>query len=540
MGRLFSKAALPAAATLSIASLATFSCAADGIESIRATNDALVLSGRSAGLPLRLVELHPWQAVAPSNFTAVLARVTNGPNFSITVPRFDGSRDRLYSSFIAVTEDEHEGRIAAGTNRFVEQAESISRHHVPYPAASSIKGLQVEMLDDALALGIKHGTFNVNLTSLVDLRGASNSLPWPVDGTPVRFHRRAIESLDRRIKTLSDTGVVVTLILLTYASNDTNLNRVMLHPGYDRAAPNRLGAFNTATAEGVRHFRACVEFLADRYSQPGAPHGRAAGFILGNEVNSHWFWSNMGRVTMEEFAAEHLRAARLAHTAVRKASSTARLYLSLEHHWNVRYAGGDARQAFAGRAFLDWFSQRAREQGDFDWHVAFHPYPENLFNPRTWKDRSATTNALTTPRITFKNIELLPRYLRRPEMLYRGQPRRVILSEQGFHTPDGPDGETAQATGYAYAWRKVMATEGIDAFILHRHVDHPEEGGLRLGLWRRAAAGQPAVKKKIYEVFRLADTPEWEKAFEFALPVIGLPSWTELGAAPLPTTLAPR
>jgi hypothetical protein len=31
----------------------------------------------------------------------------------------------------------------------------------------------------------------------------------------------------------------------------------------------------------------------------------------------------------------------------------------------------------------------------------------------------------------------------------------------------------------------------------------------------------------MYEVFRLADTPEWESAFAFALPVIGLKSWSE-------------
>ncbi len=30
-----------------------------------------------------------------------------------------------------------------------------------------------------------------------------------------------------------------------------------------------------------------------------------------------------------------------------------------------------------------------------------------------------------------------------------------------------------------------------------------------------------------YEPFRLADTPEWEKAFEFALPVVGLKNWEE-------------
>jgi hypothetical protein len=207
------------------------------------------------------------------------------------------------------------------------------------------------------------------------------------------------------------------------------------------------------------------------------------------------------------------------------------VYLSLEHHWNIRYPGGDAEQAFPARPFLDYFARHAREGGDFDWHIAFHPYPENLFEPRSWNDKSATlTN--TTPRITFKNLEVLSAWLRRPELLYHGQSRRIILSEQGLHTPNGPEGETLQAAGYAYAWYRANNIPEIDSFILHRHVDHAAEGGLRLGLWRRneasGSASEPAAKKKIYDVFLNADTPNWREAFAFALPVIGIERWEQL------------
>ena len=135
---------------------------------------------------------------------------------------------------------------------------------------------------------------------------------------------------------------------------------------------------------------------------------------------------------------------------------------------------------------------------------------------------------LTTPRITFKNIELLPEYLRRPELLYQGQPRRIILSEQGFHTPKGTNGEIIQAAAYAYAYKKIEAIDGIDSFILHRHVDHKGEGGLLLGLRGMTPNATEARPKKMsWEVFRAADTPDWEKSFEFALPVVGLKSWDQ-------------
>jgi hypothetical protein len=526
LGRVMLLVGLLLAATRSVAA------PPEGVQFVRATSNSIHLTGLAANAGVQIVELQPWQAVLRSNFTAAVAGTTNAARFDLRVARFDGARDRLFSSFLAVSQALDGTLRPLGTNRFVEEFLGVSLYQLPFPDAASKKGLQVQMVDDALALGVKHAAFNVNFSQMIDLSAAPDSLPWLIDGQAVRFRRSYVERLDHQVRPLSDAGAVITLILLACESQNPALNRILLHPGYSKSAPNRLGAFNTSTAEGVLHFRACIEFLADHYARPGPTHARVANFILGNEVNSHWFWANRGRVSMEGFAEDYLRAARIASTSLRRISSSARLYLSLEHHWNIRYPGGDEQQAFAGRAFLDYFNRRAKEQGDFEWHVAFHPYPEDLFEPRTWNDKSATTNVLTTPRITFKNIELLPGYLRRPEMLYRGQPRRVILSEQGFHTVDGPDGEIWQAAAYAYAWRKIARMDGIDAFILHRHVDHPQEGGLKLGLWRRDEGDRnsttPAAKKKIYELFRSADTADWQRAFEFALPVIGIERWEEL------------
>lgn len=505
----------------------------EGITSVRADRNSISLRAESSSFACRFAELRSHQASSSTNFT-VVARTNSISPFRIEVPRFDGLRDRLFSSFLALREMPDGTVTPLGTNHFVEAMEGVSEFTTPFPTAASKKGLQVQMVDDALALGVKQAALNVNLTSLVDLKGDTNNPSWQVDGHTVHFRKGPLGALDRQIKPLADANVVIALILLTYASGNPALDQVMLHPSYDKTAPNHLGNFNTVTEKGALYFRACIEFLAQRYSDPGIYRGRVANFILGNEVNSHWFWANMGRVSMETFADDYLRTARVANTALRKVSSSARLYLSLEHHWNIRYPGGDAAQAFPGRAFLDYFNRRAKEQGDFDWHVAFHPYPENLFEPRTWKDKSATTND-DTPRITFKNLELLPRYLRRREMLYHGQARHIILSEQGFHTVNKPDGELWQAAAYAYAYYKTAHLPDIDAFILHRHVDHAAEGGLNLGLWTRKkdsrSAAEPLAKKRIYEVFRAADTADWQQAFEFALPVIGIRQWEEVLSA---------
>jgi hypothetical protein len=177
----------------------------------------------------------------------------------------------------------------------------------------------------------------------------------------------------------------------------------------------------------------------------------------------------------------------------------------------------------SGKYFLETLNAIAKAEGDFDWHVAFHPYPENLFNPRTWEDATATAS-FDSKKITFKNIEMLPAFLRQPRFLHNGKARRVILSEQGFHSAAGKNGERDQAAAYAYSYYRVQQTEGIDAFILHRHVDHPGEGGLRLGLRSSRDGGV----RPIYDVFRQADTATWPEAFKFALPVIGVKSWPEI------------
>ena len=408
------------------------------------------------------------------------------------------------------------------------------------------------MVDNALALGISHAGLNCHVASFVDLAGAPGSERFVFEGRDYFFRAAPLARLDAQIKPLSDRGVVVSLILLNYENRDEALNAVFLHPRYDRAAKtNRMSAFNTATPDGVRHLRAAVAFLARRYSgtevapasplresaaaaPPVFPHGRVWNWIVGNEVNSHWWWNNMGRASAAEVASEYERAVRLVHEAVHAELENARVFLSLEHHWGIRYPPGAPDQACGGRELLEHFARFARERGDFAWHLAHHPYPENLGDPRFWLDKTAPLTD-DAPRLTFKNLEVLPRYLARPEMLYQSRPRRVILSEQGFHCPDRPNGERDQAAAWCAAWWKVAHLDGIDAFILHRHVDHAHEG-LNLGLWTHqpGTISTPGRRRQMYELFRVADTPEWEKAFAFALPVIGVQRWEQLLPPPAP------
>lgn len=393
---------------------------------------------------------------------------------------------------------------------------AVAQNPAPFPAPPNAKGLQVQMVDDAIGLGIQHATINVNLTALFDRRSKAES------GVFV-WNEKYLRTLDAQIKPLSDQGIVVYLILIVYPSKDPAVDAVVLHPGHRKDHQFTVGAVNMESG----FFAAVTDMLAERWSGAHiAAHGRVWGWIVGNEANSHWMWNNMGSVPLDTAASEYEKTVRQAHAALRRHSQNARVYLSFDHHWSIAMHGISALEAVPGRDFLDTFARICRERGDFDWHVAWHPYPEDLGNPRAWADKNVT-HADDTIKVTFKNLDVLPRHLAMPALLYQGRPRRIILSEQGFHTPATPEGEKLQAAAYAYAWEKIQGLPTVDAFIYHRHVDHSKEGGVRFGLWRNkpGSIADPDQQKLIYELFKKAGTPEWRPAADALLPVTGLSGW---------------
>ncbi|MBN1902891.1 hypothetical protein JW926_16325, partial [Candidatus Sumerlaeota bacterium] len=339
-----------------------------------------------------------------------------------------------------------------------------------------------------------------------------------------------IEQLDRKVKSFTDAGINLSLIILNAVPSAPDPDNPLIHPLTDlKNAPFHLGAFNVDEEKGLLFYRGIIEYLANRYSLPDAKYGHVTGFIVGNEVNAHYTWYNIGRMPVEEFTERYHRVLRITQLAAHKFHSRLRVYASLEHHWNIRFS--NSQESFRGKEFIDALNDLSKREGDFPWHIAFHPYPEDLFDPRVWEDKTALL-CFDSPRITFKNLEVLAAYLAQEQFLYKNEPRRVILSEQGFHWDGAPEGEKIQAAAFAYAFFKVSHIPGIDAFMYYRHVSSKHEFGLRLGMYA-GDTENPDEKGKgrmlfLHDVFREAGTAGWEKAFAFAKPIIGINSWDEV------------
>lgn len=399
----------------------------------------------------------------------------------------------------------------------------------PYPTTPSPKGLQVQMVDDLLTLGVHHAGINLTLNGLLSpaQQAKPGQLTATADGLTFALNEKYVQSLDRQIKALSDKGVVVTAILITYRSPNERIRALTVHPQADPVKGTTMAA-NTVTPEGRACYAALTDFIARRWCSADTSHGRLWGWVISNEVNSHHEWHQMGPATVAQVAAQYEDQVRLAWTSLRRHSAHARVYLSLEHHWNSQ-GHADPSQACAGRALLEAFARRAKERGDFDWHLAYHPYPSNLRDPRTWLDKVTFDD--DSKKVTFKNLEVVARKLASPEFRFDGRPRRLSLTEQGFDVTKRPEALAEQAAAYAYAWEKIRRLDGaVDAFLYHRQVDHALEGGLRFGLWsnKPGSIADPDQKRPIWHLLKAADTPDWKAAAEPYLKTCGLKSWDEL------------
>jgi hypothetical protein len=527
---------------------------ASGIASVAATESAITVTGMipaaddPVATSIDVYELDPTQdAAAYQDSAPVASAAPDGTGaFRASFDRYAGARDRYYSKFLAVARTA-DGAEPLGAPHYVDDVRFAATNDYPFPRVADKKGLQVEMTDDAEQLGVQHGAINVAFNQLMLLRNAdpADTITFTVDGTPFYFDRSYVTGLDGQIKSLSDNGTLVDLILILY--RDTNPNSAfprLVHPDAELGG-GTVYAFDTKTAQGLEYFKAAMEFLTERYTRADQRYGRALGYIVGNEVDTAYVWQNMGQQPLVMFLEYYERALRVAWQAARAAYSDPQVYISLDHEWTVPYDPSRPEESYAGKDVVDGLAALSRQTGDFPWAVAYHPYPQNLFDPAFWHDTQATADADTTPLITFKNIQVLPGYLKRPALTYDGQQRRIILSEQGCNTPnDSLEGQKLQAACYAYAYYKVRFLDGIDAFILHRHVDHQAEGGLRLGLWTwddaRAGYALPGAHKYIYDVFKYIDTARSLDVTRFALPIIGISDWSQVVPGFDPTQLDQR
>ena len=497
------------------------------VSSCEIDGSSVVLKGKVTSLngssTLNAYELPIYQDEKTANYTALTPIGTISTNtipssgsFSLTI---DLSRIKSIASKFVIRLSNQKLMDSA---KYITNPGILATNKDLYPTAKSIKGLQVQINSDAERLGVQHAAINITLNSMITLSNHGNaSIPFTVGGKTYYFVREYIESLDATFAPLSGNHIVVNAIILLPGCdlNDTDTpNKDIVHPDAKSSMGDYIiNAVNLTNQAGVDYYTAMMTFLSQRYNGSNRNYGTINGYIIGNEIGMRTY-NNMGDKTIEEYSMQYERQLRLTSTIVKQARSSARVYVSLEHFWAT------TQYEYVNRDLVDLINYYSKKGGDYDWNIAFHPYPDDLEDPKTWNDTN-TTDSINTVKINFKNLQVLPRYLKRTEMLYNGQSRRIILSEEGFNTPEPSSSyksQQIQAAAYAYAYYKAVSIPEVDAFILHRHVDHTQEAGLKLGLWDtlEGQVVQPGNEKLIYMVFKDIDTVNSKKVTAFALDII--------------------
>lgn len=504
----------------------------DRLTSIYTSKSTVRIEGETKGdvdqlylaeVPLyeNLTELHRFDYLTKIDAT--------GSRFKVELTRFrtlpEGRYDRLLSKW-AIVRKVGSGFEIASHARYTDEVEPQWNYPDEEPRCKKgLGGVSASRpLEDLDQLGMCSITVNVFL-SFIRNEAKPGDIAFSYNGHKYFADAKTIDGYDQVIKYAAQRHIIVSAILLIPPARkfpDPAIGTLMAHPDADPAGTYVMP--NLTSSEGLQVYAAALNFLAERYSRADKPYGRIHHWIMHNEVDAGWVWTNAGQKSELTFMDLYDKSMRAMYLIARQYNPHSKVFISLTHYWTFTV---DPKFYLPRQMLADLVTYSSTE-GDYEWGVAYHPYPESLFKPRTWEDKKVSFS-LDTPLITFKNIEVLDAWAHQPSTFYRGIKRRsIFLSEQGFNSPDYSEKSlTDQAAAMAYSWKKIERLDAIEAVQYHAWVDNRGEGGLRIGLRKFPDDPvDPMGKKPIWYLYQKLGTPEEDKACAFALPVIGIPNWS--------------
>ncbi|WP_367873271.1 DUF5722 domain-containing protein [Luteolibacter sp. Populi] len=441
-------------------------------------------------------------------------------------PRADKDYDRLLSRWQILRKTGEAEEVVSAAHYPDEVA--CRSPQLPAGKLRSKKGLGgwgVGHLPDELKdLGISSVTVNVMIHSLVSLTPGDGTTPFQWQGRTYHAQEKALAGLDATFLEAQKHGVVVSAILLVAnpAKDSNPVVKVLGHP--DATKDGIFAMPNFTSEEGVSLYGAILNLMAERWSRPAGKYGRVHHWIMHNEVDAGWVWTNAGEKPDIVFMDLYQRSMRMMDLIARQYDPNSRAFITLTHHWANR---GEPHW-YGSKRLLELLQRFCRTEGDFPWALAYHPYPQDLFNPRIWEDSQATFT-FNTEKITPKNLEVLDAYMKQPALQYRGKLRPVHLTENGFNSKDYSEKQLAdQAAGMALAWKKVSALSSIQTWDYHNWIDNRHEGGLKIGLRKFPdETGDPLGKKPIWHLYQAFGTKDEDQVAKPYLDVIGIKSWDD-------------
>jgi hypothetical protein len=476
-----------------------------------------------------LCEVPPWLDVTQLNdFT--LSRPLSSPSFTETFERYverDGfNYDRTLSKWVIAEKDAggETGMIVSHAH-YPDHIHAVQTTMQEKPVGKKGLGgyfnhsLQQQDLDD---LGITSVTVNVPVTAYMRSARDGNSIEHRYGGKSYYFDKNQINGLDATLGKCAEKNIVVAAILLIQPAADCPdkvIGNLLQHPDFS-------GGFytmpNMTTPESVNTYAAALDFLASRYCRADKQFGRIHHWIMHNEVDAGVEWANMGRnKPMLVCTDVYMKSIRMCYNIARQYDQYTEVFGSFTHSWKI---ADDIPDLYASLDMLNAFNDYCRAEGDFRWALAYHCYPQDLNEPKTWNDTKATYS-ISSAMITFKNLEVLDHWAKQNENRYKGSEKRTVwLSENGTNSRTYSETDLReQAAGFTWGWKKLKQLDGIDAMQWHNWADNEAEFGLRIGLRKFGSYG--LERKNVWFAYQAAGTPAEDDIFRQYLSIIGISDW---------------
>ena len=456
------------------------------------------------GKKLYLIGLEPYHSETGKKSVTPLANV-RAKKGTITF-KIKYKKEMLYKKYAVAYKKGNKYQIVSD-NSYITNPEVLATYSGSGPKTSSKKGLQVEELSDSLEVGTKHAVINWTLSSILTSQGNGNAVPFKYRGVTYYLDENVMAHNDSVVQAYNQGGAKVTIILLL-PEDTSNATASMRFNG---PAAAKFSSINTGNKAGCRTFEAVMTYLAKRY---GTKNNLVSGWILGNEVDSPFYWNYGGSKKQSSYISNYARSFRICYNAVKSVSKKAKVYISVDHNWNTDPDGAGTR-FFSTKSTLDSFYKKINKQGKIPFQIAYHAYPQGLGDPIFWDDSNAT-NSVKAKIVNFKNLNVLTDYVKKNY----GKKYTIMLSEQSFNSTRG---EVVQAAAYAYAYYISETNSMIESFIYGREFDNDGEPGYLWGLCTK-----DHQKRLLWHVFQYIDTAD---SFTFTDPLVSstnIKSWKKI------------
>lgn len=239
-------------------------------------------------------------------------------------------------------------------------------------------------------------------------------------------------------------------------------------------------------------------------------------FVIGNEVNERC-WNYMAWTDWDTYVRKYVQAFRVCYTAIKAVNPTAMVYISLDQVWDKNPTGANYYEWLDGDQFMAKFNTMMLQNGNIDWNMSIHPYPNPLYYAKFW-DLSGVANGATYKAqvdkdqvITFQNLSVITNLLTKPEYLNRvGGVRDVIIGEIGLGSNAGVDAQAAAiCASYAAFERNPYVSQ-----YLYLEVD--------------VNGFYPTMTGRALEAYNAMGTPMEAQYMEWAKSYIGITDWSQV------------